>query len=40
MMEKNQATSKSDYRKAFGQLASIHTQRVTSLKPEEASPTK
>ena len=35
MMEKNQPTSQKDYRKAFGQLASIHTQRVTSLRPVE-----
>jgi len=35
MMEKNQPPSKKEYRKAFGQLASIHTQRITSLRPAE-----
>ena len=35
MSEKNQATSKRDYRKAFGQLASTKTQRIDTLKPIE-----
>jgi len=35
MSEKNQATPKRDYRKAFGQLASTKTQRIDTLKPIE-----
>ena len=35
MLEKNQATSQRDFRKAFGQLASTKTQRIDTLKPVE-----
>ncbi len=35
MLEKSQATSRGDYRKAFGQLASTKSQRINSLKPVE-----
>jgi hypothetical protein len=34
-MEKNQPQGQRDYGKAFGQLASVHTPRVTSLRPTE-----
>jgi hypothetical protein len=35
MSEKSQMNSQRDYKKAFGQLASIRSQRVDSLKPIE-----